>query len=190
MKFADVYDEARCKLLEEQINYDHLQKLERTFREADVDGEAIKKILGELSDEDVDVIFMKVDANCDGSVDWYLNYMLREYRGKDDMLKSKLLPEFQTNMKTISVSHSEDIVRIQFFPSQARGLMEKTWKSSSRPPSGRFLTVSRDGILHYWSDAFKMLRTVYVEFFDIGGNKCDRLFSLVDLDGCATAMDY
>ncbi|XP_039174847.1 EF-hand calcium-binding domain-containing protein 8 [Crotalus tigris] len=235
MKFADVYDEARCKLLEEQINYDHLQKLERTFREADVDGEgldmerfrkAIKKILGELSDEDVDVIFMKVDANCDGSVDWeeYLNYMLREYRGKDDMLKSKLLPEFQTNMKTVSVSHSEDIVRIQFFPSQARGLMEKTWKSSSRPPSGRFLTVSRDGILHYWSDAFKMLRTVYldqtkrrhslklwvidmlclpnlnllavsttdqdIEFFDIGGNKCDRLFSLVDLDGCATAMDY
>ncbi|KAG8131510.1 hypothetical protein E2320_009437, partial [Naja naja] len=79
MKSADFYDEARCKQLEEQINYDHLQKLERTFREADVDGEgldmerfrkAIKKILGELSDEDVDVIFMKVDANCDGSVDW------------------------------------------------------------------------------------------------------------------------
>ncbi|XP_070604832.1 EF-hand calcium-binding domain-containing protein 8 [Erythrolamprus reginae] len=237
MKFADVYDETRCKQLEEQINYDHLQKLERTFREADVDGEgldmerfrkAIKKILGELSDEDVDVIFMKVDANCDGSVDWeeYLNYMLREYRGKDDMLKSKWLPEFQPSMKSISVSHSEDIVRIQFFPSQTRGMMDhrEKWRSSSRPPSGRFLTVSRDGILHYWSDTFKMLRTVYldqtkrrhslklwvidmlclpnlnllavsttdqdIEFFDIGGSKCDRLFSLVDLDGCATAMDY
>ncbi|KAM6458028.1 EF-hand calcium-binding domain-containing protein 8 [Liasis olivaceus] len=239
IKFADVCDEARCKQLEEQINYDHLQKLEHMFQEADIDGEgglnmdefrkAMKKIMGDISDEDIDVIFMKVDANCDGSVDWeeYLNYMLREYRGKDDMLKSKLLPEFQTTMKAVSVSHSEDIVRIQFFPSQTRGILghrENSWKTGSRSPSGRFLTVSRDGILHYWSDTFKMLRTVYldqtkrrhsfklwvidmlclsnlnllavsttdqdIEFFDIGGNKCDRLFSLVDLDGCVTAMDY
>ncbi|XP_063154446.1 EF-hand calcium-binding domain-containing protein 8 [Candoia aspera] len=239
MKFADVCDEARCKQLEDQVNQDHLQKLERMFREADVEGvggldmddfrKAMKKIMGDISDEDIDVIFMKVDANCDGSVDWeeYLNYMLREYRGKDDMLKSKMIPEFQTTMKAVPVSHSEDIVRIQFFPSQSRGIMdhrEKSWKVGSRSPSGRFLTVSRDGILHYWSDAFKMLRTVHldqtkrrhslklwvidmlclpninllavsttdqdIEFFDIGGNKCDRLFSLVDLDGCATAMDY
>lgn len=30
----------------------------------------MKKIMGDISDEDVDVIFMKVDTNCDGSVDW------------------------------------------------------------------------------------------------------------------------
>nr|XP_016854021.1 PREDICTED: WD repeat-containing protein 64 [Anolis carolinensis] len=29
-----------------------------------------------------------------------------------------------------------------------------------------------------------------IEFFDISGNKCDRLFTIVDLEGCATAMDY
>lgn len=33
----------------------------------------------------------------------YLNYMLREYRGKDDMQKNKLLPEFQATMKAIPV---------------------------------------------------------------------------------------
>ncbi|KAF7248707.1 WD repeat-containing protein on Y chromosome [Varanus komodoensis] len=236
MKMAEMCDEARAKQVEEQINYDHLQKLEHMFHEADIDGgggldmeefrKAMKKIMGDISDEDIDVIFMKVDTNCDGSVDWeeYLNYMLSEYRGKDNMLKSKMLPEFQPTMTSVSVAHAEEIVQIQFFPSQSRGIMEKLRKGAVRSPSGRFLTVSRDGILHYWSDTFKMLRTVYldqtkrrhslklwvinmlclpninllaiattdqdIEFFDIGGSKCDRIFSLVDLDGCATAMDY
>ncbi|KAH0619329.1 hypothetical protein JD844_019349 [Phrynosoma platyrhinos] len=239
MKISDSCDEARSKQLEDQINYDHLRKLERMFREADIDGgggldieefrKAMKKIMGDISDEDIDVIFMKVDINCDGSVDWeeYLNYMLREYRGKDDMQKSKLLPEFQVNMKRIPVAHAEEIVKIQFFPNQSRGLRarkERSRKVGGRSVPGRFLTVSRDGILHYWTDSFKMLRTVHldqtkrrhslklwvidmlclpninllavsttdqdIEFFDIGGNKCDRIFTLVGLEGCATAMDY
>ncbi|XP_066480842.1 EF-hand calcium-binding domain-containing protein 8 [Tiliqua scincoides] len=234
MRMADSYDEARSKQVEDQINYDHLRKLERMFREADVDGgggldmeefrKAMKKIMGGISDEDVDVIFMKVDTNCDGSVDWeeYLNYMLREYRGKDDMLKNEMIPEFQITMKPVPVAHAEEIVKIQFFPNQSR-VFERD-RPRRGGPSGRFLTVSRDGILHYWSDSFKMLRTVYldqtkrrqslklwvidmlclpninllaiastdqdIEFFDIGGNKCDRLFALADLEGCATAMDY
>nr|XP_020663498.1 EF-hand calcium-binding domain-containing protein 8 [Pogona vitticeps] len=239
MKIAESHDEARCKQVEDQINYDHLRKLERMFREADIDGgggldmeefrKAMKKIMGNISDEDIDVIFMKVDINCDGAVDWeeYLNYMLREYRGKDDMQKSKLLPEFQPNMKRIPVAHAEDIVKIQFYPNQSRGALERkerSRKGGGWSPPGRFLTVSRDGILHYWSDSFKMLRTVQldqtkrrhslklwvtdmlclpninllaiattdqdIEFFDINGNKCDRIFTLVDLEGCATAMDY
>ncbi|XP_077192202.1 EF-hand calcium-binding domain-containing protein 8 isoform X2 [Paroedura picta] len=244
MKIADSSDAARCKQVEDQINYDHLQKLEWMFHEADIDGgggldidefrKAMKKIMGNISDEDIDVIFMKVDTNCDGAVDWeeYLNYMLCEYRGKDDMEKSQLFPEFTTTMKPIPVAHAEEIVKIQFFPSQSRMRDRKLrfrqgssiGGSGGRSTAGRFLTVSRDGILHYWSDSFNLLRTVHldqrkrrnslklwvidmiclpninlmavasteqdIEFFDIGGNKCDRLFSLVDLDGCATAMDY
>ncbi|XP_067323171.1 EF-hand calcium-binding domain-containing protein 8 [Anolis sagrei] len=236
MRIAASHDEASNRQLEDQINYDHLRKLERMFREADTDGgggldieefrKAMKKIMGDISDEDIDVIFMKVDINCDGAVDWeeYLNYMLREYRGKDDMMKNKMIPEFQTNMKRVPVAHSEEIVKIQFFPNQTRGRKDRPRKAGARSTPGRFLTVSRDGILHYWSDSFKMLRTVYldqtkrrhtlklwvidmlclaninllaisttdqdIEFFDISGNKCDRLFTIVDLEGCATAMDY
>nr|XP_056700915.1 EF-hand calcium-binding domain-containing protein 8 [Euleptes europaea] len=240
MKTTDSGDSAHRKQVEDQINYDHLQKLEWMFREADIDGgggldmeefrKAMKKITSSLSDEDIDDIFMKVDTNCDGSVDWeeYLNYMLCEYRGKDDMQKSKMFPGLSMNMKTVPVSHAEEIVKIQFFPNQSRIMKSKKGSStnigSSRSASGRFLTVSRDGILHYWSDSFTLLRTVHldqrkrrqslklwvidmiclpninlmaiasteqdIEFFDIGGNKCDRLFSLVELDGCATAMDY
>ena len=30
----------------------------------------MKKVMGDVDDENLDIIFMKVDANCDGSVDW------------------------------------------------------------------------------------------------------------------------
>ena len=32
--------------------------------------DAMKKIMGDVDDEDVDIIFMKVDTNCDGRMDW------------------------------------------------------------------------------------------------------------------------
>uniref|UniRef100_A0ACB8F6N7 Uncharacterized protein n=1 Tax=Sphaerodactylus townsendi TaxID=933632 RepID=A0ACB8F6N7_9SAUR len=166
------------KKIEEQMNYEHLQKLECMFREADVDGgggldmdefrEAMKK-MGNIPEEDIDVIFMKVDTNCDGSVDWeeYLNYMLCEYRGKDIMQKTKELPGLVTTMKPVPVSHSEEIIKIQFFPSQSRGMKSKKGENtsigSSQSASGRFLTVSRDGILQVWSDSFKLLRTVNLD---------------------------
>lgn len=32
--------------------------------------EAMTKIMGVVEEEDVDILFMKVDTNCDGTVDW------------------------------------------------------------------------------------------------------------------------
>ena len=42
---------------------------------------------GHVTDDELDRIFMKVDTNCDGTVDWdeYLTYMLLECRGQDTM---------------------------------------------------------------------------------------------------------
>ncbi|XP_067410641.1 LOW QUALITY PROTEIN: EF-hand calcium-binding domain-containing protein 8 [Emydura macquarii macquarii] len=238
LRFPEFTDTSRAQQVEDQINSEHLQKLERLFREADLDKgggldikafrKAMKKIMDNITEEDIDVIFMKIDADCDGSMGWeeYLNYILREYRGKDDMLKSKSPLLFQIPMKTIPVIQGQEIIKVQFFPSQGRAMdrNEKAKKSSGWNLSGRFLTVSRDGILLYWSDAFKLLRTVQldqsgrrpgqqmwvtdmvclsninllaiactdqiIEFFDISGNKCDRLFSLIELDSCVTALDY
>uniref|UniRef100_A0A8C3SYU0 EF-hand domain-containing protein n=1 Tax=Chelydra serpentina TaxID=8475 RepID=A0A8C3SYU0_CHESE len=66
---------------------------------------AMKMIMDNITEEDIDIIFMKIDTDCDGSVGWeeYLNYILREYRGKEDMLKSKSPLLFQTPMKIIPV---------------------------------------------------------------------------------------
>jgi Ca2+-binding EF-hand superfamily protein len=49
---------------------------------------AMHKALGShLTKDELDKMFMKVDTNCDGTVDWdeYLSYMLLEYREKDAM---------------------------------------------------------------------------------------------------------
>lgn len=58
----------------------------------------------------------------------------------------------------------QEIIKVQFFPNQGQAMdrNEKAKKSSVWNLSGRFLTVSRDGILLYWSDTFKLLRTVQV----------------------------
>ena len=47
---------------------------------------AMKKVLGGRVDErELEKLFMKVDTNCDGTVDWdeFLSYMLLEYLEKD-----------------------------------------------------------------------------------------------------------
>lgn len=91
--------------LEDQMNHEDLELLERIFEEADEDGgggldldefrEALKRIIankgGILPDEDeLAIIFMKVDANCDGTVDWeeFCSYMLMENQLKDVMSRS------------------------------------------------------------------------------------------------------
>lgn len=88
--------------LEDQMNHEDLEMLEQIFEEADEDGgggldldefrEALKRIIankgGILPDEDeLAIIFMKVDANCDGTVDWeeFCSYMLMENQLKDVM---------------------------------------------------------------------------------------------------------
>lgn len=88
--------------LEDQMNHEDLELLEQIFEEADEDGgggldldefrEALKRIIankgGVLPDEDeLAIIFMKVDANCDGTVDWeeFCSYMLMENQLKDVM---------------------------------------------------------------------------------------------------------
>ena len=92
--------------LEDQMNHEDLELLEQIFEEADEDGgggldldefrEALKRIIankgGVLPDEDeLAIIFMKVDANCDGTVDWeeFCSYMLMENQLKDVMIRYK-----------------------------------------------------------------------------------------------------
>ncbi|RXM93409.1 Microtubule-associated protein RP/EB family member 1 [Acipenser ruthenus] len=136
-------DGKQSQRVEDQINDEHLHRIERMFREADVDGgggldmeefrEAMKKIMGEVDDEDLDIIFMKVDTNCDGSVDWdeYLNYMLLEYR---------------------FTGHTR----------QAEKKEDKTSLPKALTQLGRYMSISRDGFLNYWNERFKLIRTVHV----------------------------
>ncbi|XP_069035623.1 cilia- and flagella-associated protein 337 isoform X2 [Lepisosteus oculatus] len=166
--------------VEDQINNEHLQRIERMFREADTDGgggldmeefrDAMKKIMGEVDDEDLDIIFMKVDTNCDGNVDWdeYLNYMLLEYREKDSLQQQTRPLYFPKPLKIVPVAHCEVIVRLQFYPFQTpqadkKDSGEQSGLPKARTQLGRYLSISRDGILYYWSERFKLLRTVNLD---------------------------
>ncbi|KAK6303613.1 hypothetical protein J4Q44_G00260670 [Coregonus suidteri] len=165
--------------VEDQINEEHLQRIEAMFHEADTDGgggldmeefrEAIKKIMGDIDDEDVDIIFMKVDTNCDGGVDWdeYLNYMLLEYREKDSLQKQNRPLYFPKPLKIVPVAHCEPIVRLQFYPFQTPQAEKNGGQGRAVPKTrvqlGRYLSISRDGILNYWSERFKLTRTVNLD---------------------------
>ncbi|CAB1336303.1 unnamed protein product [Coregonus sp. 'balchen'] len=176
--------------VEDQINEEHLQRIEAMFHEADTDGgggldmeefrEAIKKIMGDIDDEDVDIIFMKVDTNCDGGVDWdeYLNYMLLD-------------------------AHCEPIVRLQFYPFQTPQA-EKNGGQGRAVPKTRLDQLKRappsTSIQQIWVTDMICLSNLNllaisstgrdVEFYDISASKCDIVFSLTGLEGYVVVMDY
>ena len=120
--------------LEDQLTNRKLQQLQQIFEEADEDGgggldmeefrTAMRHAMGDhLTDDDLDRIFMKVDTNCDGTVDWdeYLNYMLLEYTGKDamnSMVMDKPLPRDCRPVHNLHdfQRHHDSIVKVELIP--------------------------------------------------------------------------
>ena len=69
-----------------------------------------------VEESELEKIFMKVDTNCDGTVDWdeYLSYMLLEYQGQDSMntaSNEQIFPSVVTEMASLN---RDPIVRICF----------------------------------------------------------------------------
>ena len=84
--------------MEDRINLHQLMELKAAFERADTDQggsldmeeflEAFGEVLGKnLTHEQLTHLFMKIDANSDGSVDWdeFTNYMLLETQAASDM---------------------------------------------------------------------------------------------------------
>jgi len=75
-------------------------------------------------------IFMKVDTNCDGTVDWneYITYMLLEEQQRQAMnfdagrrcLPTELVRRVKPGRKSPGYDHSDDVVRIVFQPATHR----------------------------------------------------------------------
>ncbi|XP_051835329.1 EF-hand calcium-binding domain-containing protein 8 [Antechinus flavipes] len=205
------------------INQEKLQMLEKMFEKtADAAGaldmkgfqKVMKETFSSVTDETLDSLFWKVDVDCDGRVSWhkYLDYLMRDFKGKEEKAEDQYRLRLQPPMKIIPLNHGHEIVKLQFLASQFQG------------SSGRFLTVTKDGILQFWDESFMLLQTVHLdqshrrhnlqmwvndmvcltninliaiastdqdlEFFDISGNKCQKTFIFIDLDSCAVVMDY
>ncbi|KAF5917883.1 hypothetical protein HPG69_010036 [Diceros bicornis minor] len=199
----------------------HLAEIEKMFEE-DIDStgaldkktfiKAMKKILGTVSDEMLEALFLKVDTECNGFVTWpkYVDYLMREFQGKE-MMKSQYRLRFYLPMRIIPLSHGCEIVKVEFLIQRFKKI-------------GHFLTVTKDGVLQSWSESFAPISSfkLYqcqqlhnqqmwvtdmvclhnmnlvaiastdqkIEFFDISNHKCVRAFTFIDLDSCVLVMDY
>ena len=159
--------------LEDQMNHEDLELLERIFEEADEDGgggldldefkEAMKRIIankgGILPHQDeLAIIFMKVDANCDGTVDWeeFCSYMLMENQLKD-VMSSELGVDapFPNPIRELHSSHRDTLVRISYFPKISYGP-----EDFADGTSGRYVAVSRDGVMTFWNMDLNLQRTI------------------------------
>ncbi|XP_030855252.1 WD repeat-containing protein on Y chromosome isoform X3 [Strongylocentrotus purpuratus] len=163
--------------LEDEMNNDHLQKLQEIFEEADEDGGggldidefrgAMRKIMGEgmdeVDDKELAIVFMKVDANCDGTVDWdeYLSYMLLEYQERDHMsnLFKDRIP-FPKPLKNIFSNHRDMIAKIGFY--QTINLRHGGIADEGET-NGRHISVSKEGIINFWNMEMNLLKSVTLE---------------------------
>ncbi|XP_078673721.1 WD repeat-containing protein on Y chromosome-like isoform X1 [Branchiostoma floridae x Branchiostoma belcheri] len=180
--------------LEDQMNNDHLQKLQQIFEarggrfpsmfmpvslcsdEADDDGgggldpdefrQAIKRTMGNktVDDHELEILFMKVDTNCDGTVDWdeYLSYMLLEYQEKDIMSTTFREVPFPMPLRGIPSSHRDTINSISYYQllTNRHGVMA----NDADNPGGRYITMSKEGVINFWnSEMIALQRTVTLE---------------------------
>ncbi|XP_071107369.1 WD repeat-containing protein on Y chromosome-like [Haliotis cracherodii] len=180
---------------------------------------AIRRTLHhDINDFDLEMMFMKMDANCDGRIDWeeYLTYNLLEYKEKNQMMQMLREMPFPNDMKEIQTKHHELIVRVSFFPH----LTKRSTKVD--PTKGKYATLSRDGVVSFWTIQMKHVRSIqafspadrktqpwYVEmaclynnnmlavasterditFFEVSNKKLVKRYMLTGLEDCITCLD-
>ncbi|KAL7885002.1 hypothetical protein AOLI_G00077720 [Acnodon oligacanthus] len=165
--------------LEDQINEQHLRLIERMFKEANKTGgkglnmtdfrEAMKIIMKDVEDEDIDIIFMKVDSNCDGILEWddYLDYMFLEYKQKDILQQKNQPLYFPKPLMIVPADHHDVIVQVQFCSLQHPTCKEtldlgEQGTAVGSVNGGRYLSISQNGTLNVWSESFKLQRSVNI----------------------------
>ena len=135
---------AKSNKLEDQINLQHLVELMRIFHEADENGSdgldvdefraAFGQILGAgKNDQQMAIMFMKIDTNCDGTVDWdeFCTYMLLEYQEKEVMAGEKL-PPFPYPLRILDSHNYETVAKITYLPALHRHAHQNTSESTTK----------------------------------------------------------
>lgn len=170
--------------LEDQMNNDHLKKLQNIFEDADEDGGggldidefrgAMRKTMGSgVDDHELEILFMKVDTNCDGTVDWdeYLSYMLLEYQEKDTMTTMAQGKPFPNPAHLVSSSHKDIITSVSFIPTLSNRQCNAV--DSIDQTVGRYASMSKEGVVNFWGMDMSHLKTIHIE---AGREKSKRLW--------------
>eukprot|EP00741_Cyanophora_paradoxa_P015875 tig00020909_g15326.t1 len=135
---------------EDAINLSTLMELKEIFDRADVDGggsldmeefiEAFGGVIGKnMTPEQLQHLFMKIDANSDGGVDWdeFSTFMLLESQGTATLregVNNEYVETDEGDGGADGVYHKDMIDRVLFLPN-----------------SDKYITTSRDGTLRIWN---------------------------------------
>lgn len=134
---------------EDHIRLKHMEILMQKWKESDgelteeefrdVFYQVIGGSLGDRFDEHVSFLFRKMDTNQDETVDWdeFCTYMMVGLQEKDDLDNERENPVMVCPV-LFETSHRTAIVKVMSIPS---------------PP--RFVTVSEDGLVIFWSNKIK-----------------------------------
>ncbi|KAL2912296.1 hypothetical protein HK105_208211 [Polyrhizophydium stewartii] len=139
-----------------EMNLAHFKELMQIFRKSsnndtgtisiDDFKRAFAKVLGQgLTDEQMSILFMKIDANTDNAIDWddFSTYMLLRAEGQKLMREQAETQLFDSESAhhPISTAHKDVVVRIQYIESLKR-----------------YMSCSREGTVCYWNDRLKLQR--------------------------------
>lgn len=153
--------------LEEDLNMETMLQLKLSFDKADKDhgggldvrefveafGESVPGASEGDKKKSVEKLFMKIDANSDGSITWdeFSTYMMLENQGSARLRETELSLEFvRMDMPPPNDSdvHRDSILGITKIPSQI-GLHDK------------YVTVSKDGSVKFWNAKdFSLIKVV------------------------------
>lgn len=147
----------------EEVRFKQLQE---TFDEADERNglnlnefrDAMRRTVGnKMTDDELELLFMKLDASCDGLVDWdeYVTYNLLEYQGKTLMKEMMRERPFRAETRSFPSRHRESIVAIDYYPN----VRKRDGKCFISYTNGRYITLSKEGILSIWTLQMKCITT-------------------------------
>ncbi|KAI8818479.1 WD40-repeat-containing domain protein [Fimicolochytrium jonesii] len=145
--------------VQQYMNMNHFEQLMVLFQEhEDETGEGgfdIDKfrevfgivVGGNLTHDQMTMLFMKIDANSDGSVDWdeFSTYMMG--RAKEN---SEAQSIFDERVRKLFNSPHKDIIRYIDYIAKER----------------KYITVSREGTVCYWSSTLKLQRIIAAKDFN------------------------
>ncbi|XP_012061841.1 PREDICTED: WD repeat-containing protein on Y chromosome-like [Atta cephalotes] len=109
-----------------------------------------------MSQDEFQVLFNKIDMRLNGKVTWdeFISYLLIEFRDIDTSLRSQILETPLMSLPKLSRTHHRTpVCRITFCP-------EVLPDRSTSFRRGCYLTVSREGVINYWSLDLNYERTV------------------------------
>ncbi|XP_030742939.1 EF-hand calcium-binding domain-containing protein 8 [Echinops telfairi] len=132
-----------------------LSEMKKIFEEdADTSGalklsaflKATEKVLSDVSGKVLEAIFLKVDTDCSGFITWqkYMDYLVREFQEREAIRKKQYRLRFYLPMRIIPLNQGCEIVKVEY----VRHRLQK---------KGHFLTVTKTGMLQFWSETFSLL---------------------------------